>query len=92
MEPFDYRQITDEAVRSEYRHILSRSKRIADAMHDAYGTGKKEIKTAFVSGNTFNSFARDNGNHYLIEIDSSIPMFNLILFADCFPIRIFCPN
>lgn len=81
MELFDYKTISDEAIQTEYGHILRRGDAIAKAVHDAYGSGRKQIKTVYVANQTFNSFASDNGDHYLIEVDSSVPLFLLILFG-----------
>jgi hypothetical protein len=73
--------ISDEALRTEYKHLLRRSKSISESVHRAYGQNKKTIDTVYVSGQSFNSYASENDAQYLIEIDSSIPLFSTILFA-----------
>ena len=81
MNVFDYTAISDDAVRTEYKHLLRRSKSIAASVHRAYGTGKKTIETVYISGQCFNSYASETDDHYLIQLDSSIPLFSIILFG-----------
>lgn len=81
MNLFDYNTISDKALRTEYKHLLRRSKSISKSVHCAYGRNKKMIETVYISGQNFNSFASENDAHYLIEIDSSIPLFSTILFS-----------
>lgn len=73
--------IQDAAIRHEYDQLLKRSLSINETVHRHYGQGRKPIKTVFINHQTFNAFASDTGDHYLVEIDASIPLFFLILFG-----------
>ena len=81
MAAFDFNTISDEAIRTEYRHILLRGQAIADAAVATYRPNGNKIEVSYVSEQAFNAYARPKDQSYAIEIDSSIVLFNLILFS-----------
>ena len=81
MSEFDYGTISDEAIRIEYRSIMRRANVMSSAIHRIYGEDRPPINFKYVEADTFNASASLNNEGYLIELNSSVPLFLLILFS-----------
>jgi hypothetical protein len=81
MQEFDFRTISDEAIRIEYRNILRRANVMGAAFQRAYGKNRPPLIFKYVEADTFNAAASRTNEGYLIELNSSVPLFLLILFS-----------
>jgi hypothetical protein len=79
MNAFNLETISDPATRTEYKNFMARAERIAQSVSRAYGIDKNPIDFRFIEGNEFNAFAGEQNEAFLIEVNASVPFFNLIL-------------
>jgi hypothetical protein len=82
MSTFDINQISDEAIRTDFRHLERRANLIAKSLVEGYGPGRKPIEFRFINESEFNAYARfDTANdQHLVEINAAVPLFTMILF------------
>lgn len=81
MRVFDIGLISDEGMRREYQLLQSRAQSLADAFSRAYGQGRKPIEFRYINDGSFNAYAGEDEHAFTIEINASVPLFNVILFS-----------
>lgn len=81
MREFDYRTITEEGIRDEYKRALERAFRIGESFRRTIGADRLPIDFKYVEAETFNAGACKLEDRYLVLINSSVPLFLLILFG-----------
>ena len=81
MQEFDYRTISDEGIRTEYKHAIERALRIGESLQRAYGADQLPIAFKYARGDVFNAKASKADGGYLVQINNSVPLFNIILFS-----------
>jgi hypothetical protein len=81
MREFDYRTISDEAIRNEYKHALKRAFRISESLRRTIGADRLPIDFKYVEADIFNAGAGKLDDRYLVQINSAVPLFLLVLFS-----------
>lgn len=81
---FDLACFEDAAIRHHYARLLQRGQSMANALHAAYGIGKKPIQVRYIAAPDFNAAASMDNTHYWVDIHSNIPLLIFLLFQKLF--------